>query len=55
MAECNIIGEESNIEKKTWYIKEHVPNFEGLHHQRKSNYTIPIKDKNVFKISGKTI
>lgn len=44
-ASCYIKGKERNVKKKVHDVKEHVPNVEGSHHQRKSNYTSPIKDK----------
>lgn len=34
-------------------VKEHVPNVEGSHHQRKRNYTSLIKENIMFKKVGK--
>lgn len=48
-AKCHTKGEERNAVKKTRDVKEYVPNAECSHHQRKSNYTSPIKDNTVFK------
>lgn len=53
-AKCYIKGEGSNIEKKVWDVEERVPNSEGSHNQRKSNYTSPIKDNTTFKRKWKT-
>ena len=48
-----IKGEESNAEKNVCGVKEYVPNAGGSHHQRKSSYTSPIKDKIAFNRVGK--
>lgn len=50
-----IKGEQSNTEKKTQDIKEHVPSVEGSHDPRMNNYDSPIRDKATFKQGGNDV
>lgn len=51
--ECYIKGEGSNTQEKACGFKERISSSKISHHQRKINYTSPIKYKTAFKRVGK--